>query len=202
MPENDASGITNSCHSAAGLNGRTAGMLPSLDANTITRSSPPSPRAQKTSSLNLDRLTGVIGVAAGKNIAPAHGNGAPALIVPFTSSALREPLAPPEITVISAVDFPPIMPSVEICQSLPNSARGAPDSKSLTTPVFVGASGAAVSGGAFGLSTRTPRFQIATMSRVAVMSRVGSPATEEKIGSQSRGDAASVTKPERPCRNG
>ena len=97
-------------------------MLPRLVANIMTWYSRPSPRAQKTSSVNFDRSTGVIGGDAGKNMAPAQGNGAPALIAPVISSAPCGPAAPGFTTVIFASEAPPIMLSVEICQPVPKAA--------------------------------------------------------------------------------
>ena len=113
-------------------------------------------------------------------MAPAHGNGAPAASVPDTSSAPRDWLAPPATMAIAAVDAPPIMLSVEVCQPLPNSALTSPASNSLTSPVVVDATAAVVAAVAFVRSSRTPRFQTATMSRVAVMSAVGSPETSTR----------------------
>jgi hypothetical protein len=137
MFENDDSGSTFAPLRPA--NGWDAGMLPSRVANTATGAC--RRHAQKTSSQlrQVDRRHR----RGGKNMAPAHGYGAPAASVPDTSSAPRDCFAPPATVAIAAVEAPPIMLSVEVCQPAPNSARTSAPSKSLTRPVVVGASAGA-----------------------------------------------------------
>src|SRR5215472_7792180 len=112
--------------------------------------------------------------------------------MPEIWSAPLLPSAPPATHLISAVDLPPAVESVETDQPDPNFAVVVPSSKLLTKPDSdpVGEGDAlAIAISCFSFSTAarasarrvpTPVFQTARMLRVAVMSVDGSPFTRRR----------------------
>ena len=151
------------------------GSYPKLCAKIITAYGRPSPLAQKDSDFFADRSTGSILAFPGTNIAPAQRVGKPlATTSPAISRHPLLPCAPPGAIFRMTVDFPPIERSVQAIQPAPNRLSGFSCSKSLTSPSSEAAARKVVR------SAGTPSFHTPAMSRVALISVIGSPFTKSR----------------------
>src|SRR5215213_1360209 len=124
--------------------------------------------------LRCDRSAGWKTCGPGLKSAPAHAYGSgPTIVPPITSE--------PSATDNATVDLPPAMESVDSIQPAPNFEVIVPSSKLLISPDCTAGLEAACtfdSAMRFANAARskaTPPFQMPAMSRVAVMSFVGSP---------------------------